>query len=251
MAMAAPMTYKVSETGLPAGRMLEACNRLFQRFDRIPDLLELAVKTASEVVDAEFAAIYWQNEEKRVQVFFSESPLVPAKQHKLHALLSDLFAGQVQPEGKMVAPQRPAPMARHASAIIRLQGRIVGMVYAEFPGMVHEEIVSQHEILTQFTALLGHAIEFYQTRQLLTSRYAAFALCQNEPQIDSRSSLESHILAAVQNPEKVAKIIARSFYKDLRRAGFETRQILVVASELIENLNAAFKRTQQKTCGQS
>jgi len=30
----------------------------------------------------------------------------------------------------------------------------------------------------------------------------------------------------VKNPEKAAKIIACSFYKDLRRAGFETKLVL-------------------------
>jgi len=66
----------------------------------------------------------------------------------------------------------------------------------------------------------------------------------------SRRSLEDHILASAQNPEKAAKIIARSFYKDLRRAGFETKQVLVVASELISNLNDALKKTRAKTEGE-
>ena len=66
----------------------------------------------------------------------------------------------------------------------------------------------------------------------------------------SGRSLEEHILASVKNPEKVAKIIARSFYKDLRRAGFETKQVLVVASELISNLNDALKKTRAKTEGE-
>ena len=248
MALAAPIACKSTEEKLSAGRILEACNRLFQKFERIPDLLELASKTAAGLVDATFIAIYWQNDENRVQVFASASVPEPTKQRKIRALLSALFAKQGH-QADAISPEwlKSTPSVRHLTAPIRIQSRVAGMVYAEFLQTVHEEMMVQYEILTQFAALLGHAIEFCQTRQLLTSRYATFAMCQNEPQIDSRSSLESHILAAVQNPEKVAKIIARSFYKDLRRAGFEPRQILVVASELIESLNVTLKRTQHKT----
>jgi L-methionine (R)-S-oxide reductase len=82
----------------------------------------------------------------------------------------------------------------------------------------------------------------------LASRYAAIALSRNgHGDAADQNAFDAQFLAAVTNPEKVARIIARSFYKDLRKAGFETKQILVVATELIDSLNQALRRTKAKT----
>jgi GAF domain-containing protein len=95
---------------------------------------------------------------------------------------------------------------------------------------------------------IAHAIEIQQMRQLMASRYASMALNQNKKGTHAdHDNYFSNFLKAVKYPDKVAKIIARSFYKDLRKAGFEPKQILVVASEIIENLNDAFRKTKAKT----
>lgn len=43
-------------------------------------------------------------------------------------------------------------------------------------------------------------------------------------------------------PDKAARIVARSFYRELRKAGFETKDILLVTAEILDNLNEAFRR---------
>ena len=102
-----------------------------------------------------------------------------------------------------------------------------------------------------FDALTEHlslAVETQHLRQLLASRYATIALSRDRHGDGTEAgALDVRFLAAVAKPEKVARIIARSFYKDLRKAGFETKQILVVATELIDSLNVALRRTKAKT----
>lgn len=57
----------------------------------------------------------------------------------------------------------------------------------------------------------------------------------------------SVFLHKAQNLDKAAKIVARSFYKELRKAGFEVKHILTVTTEIIANLNEAFRQTQPQS----
>lgn len=54
-------------------------------------------------------------------------------------------------------------------------------------------------------------------------------------------------LQKAHNPDKAAKIIARSFYKELRKAGFEAKHIVVVAAEILDNLNEALRQARAKS----
>jgi L-methionine (R)-S-oxide reductase len=45
------------------------------------------------------------------------------------------------------------------------------------------------------------------------------------------------VRTAYRNPEDVAKILARSFFREMTKAGFESAQIVGAASELIDQLN--------------
>jgi L-methionine (R)-S-oxide reductase len=42
---------------------------------------------------------------------------------------------------------------------------------------------------------------------------------------------------AYRNPEDVARILARSFFREMTKAGFESAQIVGAASELIDQLH--------------
>ncbi|HVN78387.1 MAG TPA: hypothetical protein VMW38_05265 [Terriglobia bacterium] len=94
---------------------------------------------------------------------------------------------------------------------------------------------------------IGRTIEVYQIRQFLASRYSSLALCKEaEEEKGEIQPFDSHLLTAVLHPEKVARLLAKSFYRDLRRAGFDTNQVLFVASEIIANLTATIRKTRAK-----
>ncbi|NIR50948.1 GAF domain-containing protein [candidate division KSB1 bacterium] len=121
-------------------------------------------------------------------------------------------------------------------APIRVNGQIVGHMSIPKPETSkHEGSPVDTELFAIICAHIGTAVEIQQMHRMLSSQYAS-----------EQDTLGSHILSAARNPEYAAKIIARSFYKQLRRAGFETKQILVVASEIIDNLNKALCRTHVK-----
>ena len=54
-------------------------------------------------------------------------------------------------------------------------------------------------------------------------------------------------LHKAQNLDKAAKIVARSFYKELRKAGFEFKHILAMATEIIANLNETFHQAKSQS----
>jgi hypothetical protein len=55
------------------------------------------------------------------------------------------------------------------------------------------------------------------------------------------------LLHKAQNLDKAAKIVARSFYRELRKAGFEIKHILAVTTEIIANLNEAFREAKTQS----
>lgn len=95
---------------------------------------------------------------------------------------------------------------------------------------------------------IGRTIEVHQTRQFLASRYSALALWKETGgETGETQQLDGHLVAAVQNPDKVARLLAKSFYRDLRKAGFDGNQVLMVASEIIGNLTETIRKTRAKT----
>jgi hypothetical protein len=59
---------------------------------------------------------------------------------------------------------------------------------------------------------------------------------------EARERVGDSVRLAYRNPEDVAKILARSFFSEMTKAGFEAAQIVSAASELIEQLNRRLQR---------
>lgn len=117
-------------------------------------------------------------------------------------------------------------------APISIEGRIVGVINAangKDAAPFDETALSLLEIMALF---LSKHLQLRHLQHLLDSRFAQLALLQET----SQAAPEAERLA-YRNPEAVAKILARSFFRELHRAGFGSAQILAAASELIGELN--------------
>lgn len=115
------------------------------------------------------------------------------------------------------------------SAPIRIDGRTVGVVNAT--GAVFSEAeLGLFEVIALF---IGKSVQVIQLQGLLASRFAQMALVR-EGTSDP---------AAYQNPDDLARILARSFFKEMTRAGFAPGQIVSAASELIGQLNGTLQET--------
>jgi signal transduction protein with GAF and PtsI domain len=117
------------------------------------------------------------------------------------------------------------------SAPVRIDGRTVGVLNAT--GAVFSEAeLALFEVMALF---IGKAVQVGQLQGLLASRFAQLALVR-----------EGELSAvAYQNPDDLARILARSFFKEMTRAGFEPGQIVSAATELIGQLNGSLQEGTQ------
>ncbi|MCC2955072.1 GAF domain-containing protein [Massilia sp. IC2-477] len=131
-----------------------------------------------------------------------------------------------------LARRRRAAVPALMSAPVRIDGRIVGVL--NVTGVAFSETELQ---LLEVTALfIGKSVQTIQLQGLLASRFAQMALVREAQQSGADAT-------AYQNPEDVARILARSFYKEMTRAGFAAPQIVSAATELIGQLGGAIQES--------
>lgn len=131
-----------------------------------------------------------------------------------------------------LARRRRAAVPALMSAPVRIDGRIVGVLNVTGVAFSEGELA-----LLEVTALfIGKSVQVIQLQRLLSSRFAQMALVREAQE----SGLDA-AATAYQNPEDVARILARSFYKEMTRAGFAPGQIVSAATELIGQLGGAIQ----------
>lgn len=133
-----------------------------------------------------------------------------------------------------------AGLARHKraavpalmSAPVRIDGRTVGVVNVTGTTFSEAEL-GLFEVIALF---IGKSVQVIQLQGLLASRFAQLALVREG----------TPGAAAYQNPDDLARILARSFFKEMTRAGFAPGQIVSAASELIGQLNGSLHDATQQ-----
>lgn len=117
-------------------------------------------------------------------------------------------------------------------APIQVEGRIVGVINAangKDSAAFDEAALC---LLQLFASFLGRYLEIHHLRHLLGSRFAQLAMLQ-----ETAGEQPGTDRLAYHQPEQVARILARSFFREMHRAGFGSAQVLSAASELIGQLN--------------
>ncbi|QOY94693.1 GAF domain-containing protein [Massilia sp. UMI-21] len=133
-----------------------------------------------------------------------------------------------------LARRRRAAVPALMSAPVRIDARIVGVLNVS--GVAFSE--AELQLLEVIALFIGKSAQVIQLQGLLASRFAQMALVRNAH--DSGTIAAD---TAYQNPEEVARILARSFYKEMTRAGFAPGQIVSAATELIGQLGGAIQQT--------
>ena len=131
-----------------------------------------------------------------------------------------------------LARRNRAALPALMSAPVRIDGRLVGVVNVTGAAFSEAEL---H--LLEVTALfIGKSVQVIQLQHLLASRFAQMALVR-----EAHERGGSPAGTAYQNPEDIARILARSFYKEMTKAGFAPGQIVSAATELIGQLNGSLQ----------
>jgi len=98
------------------------------------------------------------------------------------------------------------------------------------------------QVLAELAAsLTGRVLQIARLDRLLDSRLAqmAFAL---EGQQDACSVVQ----LSAHEPEKVAGMLARAFYREMRHCGFSPNQIILAAGEILSELTASLNRHRRR-----
>ncbi|MCP5158192.1 MAG: GAF domain-containing protein [Gammaproteobacteria bacterium] len=89
-------------------------------------------------------------------------------------------------------------------------------------------------------ALIGRSVQVAWLRKLVRSRIAQTALARQGEQAARRLTDGS------LPPSRLAKLLAKSFYKDLTTAGFSAGQIIEAASEIIGQISGGLTRHKKR-----
>lgn len=220
------------------------------------NLLQLAERTA-KILNVENCSIMLlsdgESENLRMRVCASYG-LFPDAAYKESIGKGEGIAGRVIATGRSIliedishsdlaakARRIDDPRKSLISSPITINRRIVGVVNVS--GRAREDIFKQTDLnLLEVVALfIGKSIQTMQLQNILNSRFAQLALLQ-----ETEKNLDGQLQAVLHNPDQVARILAKSFYKEMTRAGFGSKQIINVASEIISQLSGSLQRHDKR-----
>lgn len=90
-------------------------------------------------------------------------------------------------------------------------------------------------------ALIGRAIQVGRLDRMLDSRFAQMAFT-----LEGAADAYSVISLSAHDPDKVAKMLARGFYREMRHCGFTPNQIIHAAGEIISELTSSLNRHKKR-----
>jgi GAF domain-containing protein len=125
-------------------------------------------------------------------------------------------------------------------APITVEGRIIGVINLCSSSSQPPFSAADLNIVGIMTALIGKSVQVDRMQLLLRSRIAQMAAAKAEKQV------AEHLTAGVMPPSRVAKLLAKSFYRDLAAAGFEPGQIIEAASEIIAQISGDVSRAKKR-----
>ena len=204
-------------------------------------LVQLAAMAAN-ILDAENCSIMLLSdggpEDLRMRICASHGPL-PAAAYRESIGKGEGIAGRVISSGKSllvedISHSEFAEWARRAndprksliSSPVTINRRIAGVINISGRGGGGSFKLADLDLLEVVALFIGKSIQVMQLQNILNSRFAQLALAR-----ETQKNLDVPMDAVLHDPDKIAKILAKSFYKEMARAGFGPSQIINAASD--------------------
>jgi len=92
--------------------------------------------------------------------------------------------------------------------------------------------------------LVGRAIQVCRLDRILDSRFAQMAFT-----LEGTTDACTVISLTAHDPDKVAKMLARGFYREMRHCGFTPNQTIHAAGEIISELTGSLNRHKKRMGG--
>ena len=160
------------------------------------------------------------------------------------------ISGQVASTGEplLIAEIRHSPYAVSArrpvksgdggfiSCPLMLAKQVIGVLNVSTPS---DDRILDHtdlSMVSMVSLLIAKSIQVFQLQHLLNSNFIQLALAR-----ETQSSPQKAVIDIAQDGDRMAKILAQSFYKEMHSAGFGSDHIIAAATELISQINSSIK----------
>lgn len=224
----------------------------------LDDCLRDLATLAADIVDTGNCSIMLlhrsaETDDFRLRVFAHHGAL-PASALQEAAKVSEGIAGRVAAEGKPVlvedittSPYRPlarCPDQASKSFIsvpIRSGAKVIGVINFSIPNTKH--CFDQQDLQqANFVGLLVEkSLNVIQLQNVLQSKFVQLAISR-----ETKELAEHTIAPAIREPDKLAKIVAKTFYREMAKAGFTANQIVEAAGEIISLLNQTLGKHKKR-----
>ncbi len=141
--------------------------------------------------------------------------------------------------------------ARHAeeqgcflACPVPLAGRPAGVLNISLPNGRNLFSAADQANAELAALLIGRAIQVGRLNRMLDSRFAQMAFT-----LEGANDACSVMSLSTHDPDKVAKMLARGFYREMRHCGFTPNQIIHAAGEIISELTGSLNRHKKRLGG--
>ena len=124
----------------------------------------------------------------------------------------------------------PIPAGKHIIGVMNLTNRLGCPVFDESDLRLAEIVAT----------LIGKSVQVERLQTLLRSRVAHVSLAKEEKEVVAR------LTDGAVPPVRIAKLLAKSFFRDLASAGFDPGQIIEAASEIIASVSSDINRYKKR-----
>jgi signal transduction protein with GAF and PtsI domain len=189
----------------------------------------------------------------RLRVFAKYGHL-PAVAYTEAVKVNEGIAGQVAATGQPllvedIAASPYLPLARrprdlHRSFIsvpIMFHTKVIGVFNLSNPRDGRSLDLNDLNLASFVALLLGKSIQVTQLQNLLGSRYAQYTVAKG-----AKHTVREAITAVSHDPGKLAKLLAKSFYREMTRAGLTSTHIMAAASEILAQLHGSLARHRRR-----
>jgi L-methionine (R)-S-oxide reductase len=127
------------------------------------------------------------------------------------------------------------------AAPIHINDKVVGIISASGHKLNRPLEQRDLELIGIIGLLIGKSMQVVQLQNVLSSRFAQLALVR-----EAKANLGVALEKAVENPDQLARILAKSFFREMTRTGFSTSQIINASAEIITQLSSSLNRHSKR-----
>lgn len=124
---------------------------------------------------------------------------------------------------------------------IHLAGKPAGVLNISEPIERAHFTASDLDTAELAARLIGRIIHVARLDRMLDSRFAQMAFA-----LEGRADSYSVITLSTHEPDKVARMLAKAFFKEMRHCGFTPNQIIRAAGEIISELTGSLNRHKHR-----